>query len=66
MSKRFFVLFFFGRLIPGKLLVEWEIYLMGRDRGTVVFCKIDFVYDFFKWIKIAAYRLINKIVAGGK
>ena len=39
---------------------------MGRDRGTVVFCKIDFVYDFFKWIKIAAYRLINKIVAGGK
>ena len=64
--KRFFVRLFFGRLVSDKLLVEGEIYLMGSDRGAVVFCKIDFVCDFFKWLKITAYRLIDKIVAVGK
>ena len=65
-GKRFFVRLFFGRLVSDKLLVEREIYLMRSDRGAVVFCKIDFVCDFFKRLKLAAYRLIDKFMAVGK
>ena len=64
--KRFFVRLFFGRLVPDKLLIEGEIYLMGRDRGAVVFCKIDLMDNLFEWLKISAYRLIDKIIAVGK
>ena len=50
-------------IIPDQLLIQGKIDLIGRDRVSIVLCKIYLMDDLLKRRKVLLYRLVHEVIA---